>query len=116
MNRGGRRRGRRTGRRRKPNDGSGSVLFGDDYEDEAKAEGEDGSSGDGAVQGGVEGDGVVVWEQRQVDVEAEERRRVVTSPGFSFSAAGLLFPYHLGVADFLLKNGYIKVFIFVIVY
>jgi len=32
----------------------------------------------------------------------------VTSPGFSFSAAGLLFPYHLGVAKFLLEKGYIK--------
>lgn len=51
----------------------------------------------------------VVWEQRVKDVEAERERRVVTSPGFSFSAAGLLFPYHLGVARFLIENGYIKV-------
>ena len=51
----------------------------------------------------------VVWEQRVKDVEAERNRRVVTSPGFSFSAAGLLFPYHLGVAQFLIENGYIKV-------
>lgn len=29
------------------------------------------------------------------------------SPGFSFSAAGLLFPYHLGVAQYLLDRGYI---------
>ncbi|MED6157437.1 hypothetical protein PIB30_023008 [Stylosanthes scabra] len=50
----------------------------------------------------------VVWEQRVKDVEAERKRRVVTSPGFSFSAAGLLFPYHLGVAQFLIENGYIK--------
>lgn len=50
----------------------------------------------------------VVWEQRVKDVEAEKGRRVVTSPGFSFSAAGLLFPYHLGVAQFLIENGYIK--------
>ncbi|PON76042.1 Patatin-related protein [Parasponia andersonii] len=50
----------------------------------------------------------VVWEQRVKDVEAERQRRVVTSPGFSFSAAGLLFPYHLGVAQFLIENGYIK--------
>ncbi|XP_024026172.1 uncharacterized protein LOC21406936 isoform X2 [Morus notabilis] len=50
----------------------------------------------------------VVWEQRVKDVEAERQRRVVTSPGFSFSAAGLLFPYHLGVARFLIQNGYIK--------
>ncbi|XP_047173354.1 patatin-like phospholipase domain-containing protein 2 [Vigna umbellata] len=52
----------------------------------------------------------VVWEQRMKDVEAERNRfrRVVTTPGFSFSAAGLLFPYHLGVAQFLIQNGYIK--------
>lgn len=50
----------------------------------------------------------VVWEQRVKDVEAERQRRLVTSPGFSFSAAGLLFPYHLGVAHFLIQNGYIK--------
>jgi hypothetical protein len=54
----------------------------------------------------------VIWEQRVKDVEAERRRRVVTSPGFSFSAAGLLFPYHLGVAQFLIEKGYIKVIIF----
>ncbi|KAI9103550.1 hypothetical protein K1719_023173 [Acacia pycnantha] len=51
---------------------------------------------------------VVVWEQRVKDVEAEQERRVITSPGFSFSAAGLLFPYHLGVAKFLIEEGYIK--------
>ncbi|KAK2966634.1 hypothetical protein RJ640_002332 [Escallonia rubra] len=50
----------------------------------------------------------VVWEQRLKDVEAERRRRAVTSPGFSFSAAGLLFPYHLGVAQLLIEKGYIK--------
>ena len=50
----------------------------------------------------------VIWEQRSADVEAE-RKRILTSPGFSFSAAGLLFPYHLGVAEFLLEKGYIKV-------
>ncbi|TKY71323.1 Patatin phospholipase domain-containing protein 4 [Spatholobus suberectus] len=52
----------------------------------------------------------VVWEQRVKDVEAERNRysRLVTTPGFSFSAAGLLFPYHLGVAQFLIQNGYIK--------
>ena len=52
----------------------------------------------------------VLWEQRVKDVEAERERPLVTSPGFSFSAAGLLFPYHLGVAKFLLENAYIKVF------
>lgn len=51
----------------------------------------------------------VVWEQRIKDVKAERERRVVTSPGFSFSAAGLLFPYHLGVAKFLIEHSYIKV-------
>lgn len=50
----------------------------------------------------------VLWEQREKDVEAEKRRKSVTSPGFSFSAAGLLFPYHLGVAKFLIEKGYIK--------
>lgn len=50
----------------------------------------------------------VIWEQRVKDIEAERNRRVVTTPGFSFSAAGLLFPYHLGVAHFLIQNGYIK--------
>ncbi|KAL5204078.1 hypothetical protein ABZP36_008949 [Zizania latifolia] len=49
----------------------------------------------------------VVWEQRPEDVEAERRRRELTSPGFSFSAAGLLFPYHLGVAQCLIDRGYI---------
>lgn len=52
----------------------------------------------------------VVWEQREKDVQAEKERRKVTSPGFSFSAAGLLFPYHLGVAQLLLEKGYIKVY------
>lgn len=50
----------------------------------------------------------VIWEQRVKDVEEEKRRKSMTSPGFSFSAAGLLFPYHLGVAQFLIENGYIK--------
>ncbi|TVU24720.1 hypothetical protein EJB05_27173, partial [Eragrostis curvula] len=49
----------------------------------------------------------VVWEQRPEDVEAERRRRELTSPGFSFSAAGLLFPYHIGVAQCLIDRGYI---------
>ncbi|KAH6811687.1 Acyl transferase/acyl hydrolase/lysophospholipase superfamily protein [Perilla frutescens var. frutescens] len=50
----------------------------------------------------------VVWEQRAEDVEAERRCKAVTSPGFSFSAAGLLFPYHIGVAQLLIEKGYIK--------
>lgn len=49
----------------------------------------------------------VLWEPRKKDVEAEKERRVITSPGFSFSAAGLLFPYHLGVAQCLIEKGYI---------
>lgn len=51
----------------------------------------------------------VVWEQTEKDVEAEKSLKTVTSPGFSFSAAGLLFPYHLGVAKLLIEKGYIKV-------
>ncbi|KAF9599891.1 hypothetical protein IFM89_001837 [Coptis chinensis] len=50
----------------------------------------------------------VVWEQGLKDREAEKARKKVTSPGFSFSAAGLLFPYHLGVAHLLIEKGYIK--------
>ncbi|KAM7482193.1 hypothetical protein LguiB_006776 [Lonicera macranthoides] len=50
----------------------------------------------------------VVWEQSLKDLEAERGRKAVSSPGFSFSAAGLLFPYHLGVAKFLIEEGYIK--------
>ena len=52
----------------------------------------------------------MIWEQSVKDVEADEKeRRVITSPGFSFSAAGLLFPYHLGVAQLLIEKGYITV-------
>ena len=76
-------------------DGSGTVLMFRETE----------ASEVGSVVGG----NGVVWEQRVEDVEAERRRNVVTSPGFSFSAAGLLFPYHLGVAKFLIEKGYIKV-------
>lgn len=49
----------------------------------------------------------IVWEQRRKDVEAEKARSALTSPGFSFSAAGLLFPYHLGVGQCLIEHGYI---------
>ncbi|CAL4987639.1 unnamed protein product [Urochloa decumbens] len=62
--------------------------------------------GDAAVEE-VEAREGVVWEQRPEDVEAERRRRELTSPGFSFSAAGLLFPYHLGAAQCLMDKGYI---------
>ncbi|KAM0826299.1 hypothetical protein ACQ4PT_068957 [Festuca glaucescens] len=53
----------------------------------------------------------VIWEQRPDDVEAERQRQrgelATASPGFSFSAAGLLFPYHIGAAQYLLEKGYI---------
>ncbi|PIA27191.1 hypothetical protein AQUCO_08200011v1 [Aquilegia coerulea] len=49
----------------------------------------------------------VVWEQGLKDMEAEKALKKITSPGFSFSAAGLLFPYHLGVAQYLIEKGYI---------
>ncbi|KAK4794917.1 hypothetical protein SAY86_012911 [Trapa natans] len=82
---------------------------------------DDGTDGGGNDRGGrtyrKEGIGVVIeeeiepnviWEKRLKDVAAEKKRRVITSPGFSFSAAGLLFPYHLGVAQVLIERGYIK--------
>ncbi|KAJ4965578.1 hypothetical protein NE237_017427 [Protea cynaroides] len=53
-------------------------------------------------------DSGVIWEQSLKDVDAERDLKKITSPGFSFSAAGLLFPYHLGVAQFLIEKGYIK--------
>ncbi|XP_006662990.3 patatin-like phospholipase domain-containing protein 4 [Oryza brachyantha] len=65
-----------------------------------------GRGGAAAVEEVEARDGVV-WEQRPEDVEAERRRRELTSPGFSFSAAGLLFPYHLGVAQCLIDRGYL---------
>ncbi|CAH8392473.1 unnamed protein product [Eruca vesicaria subsp. sativa] len=50
----------------------------------------------------------MIWDQRMKDVEADvKERRIITSPGFSFSAAGLLFPYHLGVSQLLIEKGYI---------
>ncbi|RCV38478.1 hypothetical protein SETIT_8G145800v2 [Setaria italica] len=63
--------------------------------------------GGGAAVEEVEARDGVVWEQRPEDVEAERRRRELTTPGFSFSAAGLLFPYHLGAAQYLMDKGYI---------
>uniref|UniRef100_A0A7N0ZS23 Patatin n=1 Tax=Kalanchoe fedtschenkoi TaxID=63787 RepID=A0A7N0ZS23_KALFE len=74
----------------------------------ARGEGDGGKERIASVVVEREGGEEVVWEQREKDVEAERRRAVVTSPGFSFSAAGLLFPYHLGVADYLIEKGYIK--------
>ncbi|CAI7834511.1 unnamed protein product [Closterium sp. NIES-53] len=69
--------------------------------------------GRGARVANVVADGLdphMVWAQRQMDVDAEDRRRdSLGEPGFSFSAAGLLFPYHLGVAQYLLDRGYITV-------
>lgn len=55
----------------------------------------------------------VIWEQRPEDLIAERGMEKVTIPGFSFSAAGLLFPYHLGVARLLLEKGYIKVILLI---
>lgn len=49
-----------------------------------------------------------LWERREKDVIAEQYLKF-TSPGFSFSAAGLLFPYHLGVCQCLIQEGYITV-------
>lgn len=88
---------------------SGNVAM---FENPAAEKGKISEEGIGAVvKDEIEPD--VVWEQRVKDVEAERKRPVVTSPGFSFSAAGLLFPYHLGVSQFLIEKGYIKVkFIF----
>lgn len=50
----------------------------------------------------------ILWERREKDVLAEHDLKF-TSPGFSFSAAGLLFPYHLGVCQCLIEEGYITV-------
>uniref|UniRef100_A0A0D9XSX7 Patatin n=1 Tax=Leersia perrieri TaxID=77586 RepID=A0A0D9XSX7_9ORYZ len=66
-----------------------------------------GGKGAAAVEEVEARDGVI-WEQRAEDVEAEiGRRRELVGPGFSFSAAGLLFPYHLGVAQCLFDRGYL---------
>ncbi|RWR90159.1 patatin-like phospholipase domain-containing protein 1 [Cinnamomum micranthum f. kanehirae] len=90
-------------RRRKPIQGPISAPFttaggGEDSEEENRIA--------SVVEDSI--DPNVIWEQRVRDVEAERDRKKVTSPGFSFSAAGLLFPYHLGVAQFLIEKGYIK--------
>ncbi|XP_066340064.1 uncharacterized protein [Miscanthus floridulus] len=66
-----------------------------------------GRRGGAAAVEEVEARDGVVWEQRPEDVDAERARRELTSPGFSFSAAGLLFPYHLGAAQCLMDRGYI---------
>ncbi|KAL5992945.1 hypothetical protein ACLOJK_013864 [Asimina triloba] len=52
--------------------------------------------------------GQVAWELGSKGAEAEGGRKKITSPGFSFSAAGMLIPYHLGVARLLIEKGYIK--------
>ncbi|XP_064997891.1 uncharacterized protein LOC135632929 isoform X3 [Musa acuminata AAA Group] len=83
----------------------GSAFVAVPPDAEVYVDGRGGSNGS-VVEESVDGD--VIWEQRSKDVEAEKERKKVTSPGFSFSAAGLLFPYHLGVAQFLLEKGYIK--------
>uniref|UniRef100_A0A1D1XMU2 Patatin n=1 Tax=Anthurium amnicola TaxID=1678845 RepID=A0A1D1XMU2_9ARAE len=93
-------------RRRTPGPPLASVLT-DEEEEVALCFSERGDEAGAAVVGDPV-DEEVVWEQRLKDVEAEKQRKKVTSPGFSFSAAGLLFPYHLGVAQLLLERGYIK--------
>ncbi|MCL7034243.1 hypothetical protein MKW94_016353 [Papaver nudicaule] len=62
---------------------------------------------------GVVKEPVMIWEPQQPlkDFEVDEinkKKALHTGTGFSFSAAGLLFPYHLGVAHFLIEKGYIK--------
>ncbi|KAK9134948.1 hypothetical protein Syun_014278 [Stephania yunnanensis] len=72
--------------------GSAPVTMFRDGDEDGEEHGPRGGGGAAVVD-----DGEMVWEQRKEDVEAEkERMKKVTSPGFSFSAAGLLFPYHLG--------------------
>jgi len=66
---------------------------------------------DGEETAAVTGDTLnpsYLWERREKDLIAE-RDLKFTSPGFSFSAAGLLFPYHLGVCQCLIEQGYITV-------
>ncbi|KAJ4962786.1 hypothetical protein NE237_022725 [Protea cynaroides] len=53
-------------------------------------------------------DSEVFWEQRLKEMEADRDLKNITSLGFSFSPAGLLMPYHLGAAQFLIEKGYIK--------
>jgi hypothetical protein len=65
--------------------------------------------GEGEQTAAVTGDTLnplYLWERREKDVLAEQDIKF-TSPGFSFSAAGLLFPYHLGVCQCLIQEGYI---------
>lgn len=45
-----------------------------------------------------------VLEQRESQKDACCAKPELTSPGFSFSAAGLLFPYHLGVSQCLIEH------------
>ncbi|CAI7916295.1 unnamed protein product [Closterium sp. NIES-54] len=74
----------------------------------AEAETEDGGRGELASVMRDDLDPSMVWGQRRMDLDAEDsRREFLGKPGFSFSAAGLLFPYHLGVTHFLEQNGYI---------
>ncbi|CAI7909579.1 unnamed protein product [Closterium sp. NIES-53] len=76
----------------------------------AEAETEDGGRGELASVMRDDLDPSMVWGQRRMDLDAEDsRREFLGKPGFSFSAAGLLFPYHLGVTHFLEQNGYITV-------
>ena len=51
---------------------------------------------------------------RETEIEHDTPyvRPGLISPGFSFSAAGFLFPYHIGVARCLIEHGYITVCIY----
>lgn len=49
------------------------------------------------------------WGLRHKDVEAEKHRKLDVRQGFSFSAAGLLFPYYLGACQCLKERDHIRV-------
>eukprot|EP00475_Leptophrys_vorax_P027253 TRINITY_DN38857_c0_g1_i1.p1 TRINITY_DN38857_c0_g1~~TRINITY_DN38857_c0_g1_i1.p1 ORF type:complete len:653 (-),score=-19.68 TRINITY_DN38857_c0_g1_i1:435-2393(-) len=89
-------------------DGSDWNLFGLWNKRTGQTDGE--SDGEGRVTSVMRDDldPSMVWGQRRKDVDAEQSRKdFLGRPGFSFSAAGLLFPYHLGVTQFLQESGYI---------
>ena len=56
----------------------------------------------------------IVASSRETETEHDTPyvRPGLISPGFSFSAAGFLFPYHIGVARCLIEHGYITVCIY----
>ncbi|GJP52090.1 hypothetical protein CLOM_g11193 [Closterium sp. NIES-68] len=80
----------------------------DAAEDAEGADAEEGGRGELASVMRDDLDPSMVWGQRRMDLDAEDTRRAfLGKPGFSFSAAGLLFPYHLGATHFLQQHGYI---------